>query len=83
VVRGRALRLAGLARNLLAYLLLAVLGLFVLVFSFANYPWVAGGLVLLVLLAIGTAERRRRAVRRKRERRRRRQSPAPDEYGTG
>jgi protein involved in polysaccharide export with SLBB domain len=60
--------------SLLAYLALFVLGLFGVVFSFANYPLLAAGLVLLILLAIGGGERRRAKARRERERARRRLS---------
>lgn len=66
---------------LLAYLLLLVLGLFGLVFSFANYPVLATALLLL-LGGIGSADRRRRRRRRERVRRRQRAARRADGYET-
>jgi hypothetical protein len=50
---------------LLAYLLLLLLGLFGLVFSFTNYPWLATALLLALLVAIvlvNVRDRRRRGI---------------------
>jgi heme exporter protein D len=51
-----------------------VLGAFGLVFSFANYPWFATAVVLLIVLAIGFSERRRRIAQETRRRNRARSS---------
>jgi hypothetical protein len=60
--------------SLLAHLMLFVLALFGVVFSFANYPWLAVCLALLILLVVGDGERRRAKARRERDRARRRLS---------
>lgn len=56
----RFLRLAGW---LLLWATVLVLGLFGIVFSFANYPWFGIGIVLLICLLVGYSERKRRERR--------------------
>jgi O-antigen ligase len=58
-------------KALLAVALLAVAA-FVLVISFANYPWFALAVVLVTLLLIGASERGRRRNRQARDDARRR-----------
>lgn len=53
--------------SVLAWACLLVLGAFGIVFSFANYPLVASGLVLLILVVVAYAERTRRARQQARE----------------
>jgi hypothetical protein len=48
--------------------MLLVPGPFGIVFSFANYPLLASGALLVTLLAIGNAERWRARVRKARDR---------------
>lgn len=43
------------------WLVALVLGAFGVVFSFANYPWLAAGIVLLILLVAVYTERKRSA----------------------
>jgi heme exporter protein D len=47
-----------------------VLGAFGIVFSFANYPWFGTAVTLLILLAIGYAQRKRRIAQKTRRRQR-------------
>lgn len=59
-----------MARRAVSVLLWAValvLGLFGIVFSFANYPLVAVGLVLLIVLLAGYWERTRRVEQHERD----------------
>ena len=44
-----------------------VLGAFGVYFSFANYPWLSLGVLLLFLVASAFSERKRRAKRKARE----------------
>lgn len=46
--------------SVLSWTVALVLGAFGIVFSFANYPWFGIGVVLVVVLLIGYAERTRR-----------------------
>jgi len=74
-VRQRDRILGRLARRslvVLAYVGLVLLGLFGIVFSFSNYPLLASGVGLLVLVGIGYAERGRAKARRERDRARQR-----------
>jgi len=59
---------------ILGYVMLFALALFGVVFSFANYPWLAACIALVILLVIGDGERRRAKARRERDRARRRLS---------
>jgi hypothetical protein len=54
-----------------------LLGAFGMYFSFANYPWVGAGIVLLIVLLIGYSERQRRATQRAKEAARRQQRLSP------
>ena len=53
--------------SVLGWAVVLVLGAFGIFFSFANYPFFAIGLVVLLLLLTGYVERTRRAERRARE----------------
>ncbi|HET9115027.1 MAG TPA: hypothetical protein VFN33_02935 [Gaiellaceae bacterium] len=53
--------------SVLAWTCLIVLGAFGVVFSFANYPLYATGLVLLVLILVVYAERTRRVRQQARD----------------
>jgi hypothetical protein len=53
--------------SVLSWAVVVVLGAFGIVFSFANYPLFAIGLVLLILLVAGYAERTRRAQQQARD----------------
>lgn len=78
--RGRFLRRAGSA---LAWLAALVLGLFGIVFTFVNYPWIGVGMVLLLFALVGSSERKRRERRarvdRARERNRAGRRGLPDD----
>jgi hypothetical protein len=53
--------------SVLGWACLLVLGAFGVVFSFANYPLYAGGVVLLTLVLAGQAERTRRTRQQERD----------------
>jgi hypothetical protein len=71
---GRLLRRVG---SVLFWTAVAVLGIFGLYFSFANYPWFGVAVVLAALLLIGYSERKRRATQRAAETARRRARRTP------
>lgn len=60
----RLLRRAG---SVVFWAVVVVLGVFGIYFAFANYPWFGSGLVLLILLSAGSAERKRRTKHEARE----------------
>jgi hypothetical protein len=71
--RGLVERLVRWTGSLLLWAAVVVLGAFGVVFAFANYPWLGIALVLLLVVAIGYAERRRRRIAYENRRRRRAQ----------
>jgi predicted negative regulator of RcsB-dependent stress response len=58
--------------SVLYWAILLVLGAFGIYFSFANYPWFATAVVLLILLLAGYSEWKRRTKQKAREAARRR-----------
>jgi hypothetical protein len=66
------LRLLRRAAGVLFWTALLALGTFGLVFSFANYPVLEAGIVVLIVVLTAYAERKRRAAAKERETARRR-----------
>jgi hypothetical protein len=59
--------------SVLLWAAVAVLGLFGAYFSFANYPWYGGTVILGLLPLVAYLERKRRATQHSRDRARRQQ----------